>query len=162
MNIFACDDDPIQAAKALPDVLVNKMTLETAQILCDVMLDVGAQDVPYKHTTGNKEPARWARVTRGNFKWLTAHGLALAREYTARYSGKHHASERVIFWCGTRAAFVSDGPLQPFTQCMPDAYRIPGDAVSAYRRYLECKPDHYKCIWTPPGRKPDWWQRWDV
>ena len=71
------------------------MSLETAQLLCSPF---NPGEAPYLRSHYNHQHAIWARESRDNYRWLLIHGLALCREYTARY-GKTHSSEKVIMWC---------------------------------------------------------------
>lgn len=157
MNIFACDSDPEKAARALPDKLVVKMSLETAQLLSTALRVCGyAGTLPlYKATHQNHPCAQWARRTLGNFEWLALHGVSLANEYKRRY-GREHASARIIGMCLSLSDFgyVPFASMETFPQCMPEEFRGP-DPVEAYRRYLRQKP--YVLTWKPPAVKPEWW-----
>lgn len=64
MNIFALDDDPALAARALHDRHIVKMALETAQILCTVAHGLGLP-APYKPPHKNHPCTVWAGTTRG-------------------------------------------------------------------------------------------------
>lgn len=155
MNIFVLDTDPALAAVAQCDKHVVKMPLETAQLLCTTAALNGATDVRYKPTHRNHPCAIWARTSRANFDWLTAHGVALADEYTRRY-GKTHASKSVIVDAIRHRVVIPDGALTPFAQAMPDAYRAV-DVVAAYRAYyLGAKRDI--ATWRAPAVVPSWWR----
>lgn len=132
MNIFALDDDPVLAARALHDRHIVKMALETAQILCTVAHKMGLP-APYKPTHKNHPCVMWAGAALGNARWLGYHGMEICAEYTRRF-GKVHASEIVIL---EAVLYVTSAmPLTfrtPFAQVMPDEYKG-DDAVRAYRR----------------------------
>jgi hypothetical protein len=54
VNIFAVDEDPARAARALVDTHVVKMTLEAAQILSTALRDAGVEaDYLYAATHRN-------------------------------------------------------------------------------------------------------------
>ena len=129
MNIFVLDNCPEFAAKYQCDKHVVKMVLETAQLLCSAH-----ETAPYKRTHYNHPCAIWTRSSMGNYDWLVRHGLALAREYTFRYN-KIHKSTEVIEWAMLNKPNILDLGLLPFAQAMPDQYKNPNDAVSAYRNY---------------------------
>jgi hypothetical protein len=129
MNIFVLDNCPEFAAKYQCDKHVVKMVLETAQLLCSAH-----ETAPYKRTHYNHPCAIWTRSSMGNYDWLVRHGLALAREYTFRYN-KIHKSTEVIEWAMLNKPNILDLGLLPFAQAMPDQYKNPDDAVSAYRNY---------------------------
>ena len=97
MNIFFLHKDPLRAAKAQCDKHVVKMVLETAQ-----MLSTGAHKFKYVNTPGIYKPAyenhpmtQWVSHTKDNYMWTCEHGLALSKEYTARYN-KFHKSDVVL------------------------------------------------------------------
>lgn len=129
MNIFVLDNCPEFAAKYQCDKHVVKMVLETAQLLCSAH-----ETAPYKRTHYNHPCAIWTRSSMSNYDWLVRHGLALAREYTFRYN-KIHKSTEVIEWAWQNKPNILDLGLLPFAQAMPDQYKNPNDAVSAYRNY---------------------------
>lgn len=151
MNIFACDTDPIKAASCLPDKLIVKMPLETAQILCTVLSQKGFDNLPYKPTHKNHPVMKWCHLSEGNIQWLIEHGRALCKEYTYRY-GKTHKCQSVI----EQAAKLCEVglPRTNFVQCMPDKYKSE-DPVQAYRSYMIIEKSYY-AKWKN-GNKPDWW-----
>lgn len=117
----------------LHDKHVVKMILESAQIMSTVYARYG-QPAPYRATHANHPSVRWAGDSWEHYQWLAAHAKALCAEYTFRY-GKVHASEKVIDQLylrpvGLTASWISEPP-----QCMPDEYKVDGDAVTAYRNY---------------------------
>lgn len=152
MNIFACDQNPTIAARSLPNKLICKMSLETAQILCTVLHQRGYENLPYKPTHRNHPVMKWCNESDGNIQWLIQHGLALCDEYTRRYQ-KTHKSRLVIEFVASLQNF--SGPLTPFVQCMPDEFKQE-DPVLAYRRYLVEKKSHY-AEFKAPGARPEWW-----
>lgn len=152
MNIFACDRESHQAAIWLPDKLVVKMPLETAQILCTALWNAGGT-APYLPTHSKHPCVLWAGQTAGNWEWLVEHGLALCDEYEHRY-GKVHQSRNVIL---TVAPLGPDsGPLAPFAMAMPDQYKLDGDPVESYRRFMVAEKTRY-ATWKYADRIPPWW-----
>lgn len=151
MNIFVLDTDPRVAAEAACDKHIVKMTLETAQILCTVVRRYGGE-ARYKPSHVHHPCTVWAGETRSNFQWLIEHGRALAAEYKRRY-GKAHASALVIEACDAAQALVPPGPLTPFAQAMPEAYRNP-DPVTAYRSYYRGEKAAF-AKWKLGA--PGWW-----
>lgn len=150
VNIFACDNDSERAAVCLPDKLVVKMPLETAQILCTALWNMG-ETAPYKPTHRKHPCILWVARTRGNWQWLVEHGLALCAEFRRRY-GKEHSSEAVIKAVAARGP--RSGPLEKFALAMPDEYKQE-DCVTAYRRFMIAEK-HY-AAWKDPDKRPAWW-----
>ena len=92
MNIFLTDPCPRQCAINLDDKRVNKMLLETAQLLSSAMkiqakeLGVSVPHGLYENTHVNHPCAVWTRSSRAAFRWMLEHGLCLADEYAYRYN----------------------------------------------------------------------------
>ena len=159
MNIFYVHKDPFKAASMLPDKLVVKMPLESAQMLStvhrvyngDAYCDLNGI---YKTAHLNHPCTIWARESVMNYKWLYCHFHGLSDEYTKRY-GKVHAS-----WTKLKDKLAEVPSLIPKfkfyspAQAMPDQYKDP-DPVKAYRNYL-INEKHY-AEWNKCTPKPDWW-----
>lgn len=152
MNIFACDHQPEKAAQYLPDKLVVKMPLESAQMLCTVLWTNGIP-APYKPTHTSHPCVLWVSRTSGNWRWLVEHGLALCNEYTLRYN-KIHASQAVIEEVSSFAPKA--GKLEPFVLVMPDRYKQWKDPVKCYREFLIAEKTRY-ATWRQPSACPEWW-----
>jgi len=155
MNIFYVDSDPKKAAESLCDKHVVKMILETAQLLCTAISISNNVETPYKATHKNHPCAIWARESLANFFWLYTHGIALCKEYTARYN-KIHKSESIIEWCGSQIQALK-AKSSSFTTpplCMPDQYKT-SNPVESYRKYyILDKMQNIKCEWK--RNKPSW------
>jgi hypothetical protein len=130
MNIFVTSDCPNACAKALDDVRVNKMILETAQLLCTAHhLHGTATFDMYKPTHANHPCAVWVRQSQDNYCWTFQHFNALLREFEFRRS-KHHAC-RVLWRTLKNPPHTLNAVEQtPFANCslfkdlpVHDAYR---------------------------------------
>ena len=161
MNIFVLHPMPDVAARMQCDKHVSKMTLETAQMLCTVINELGGTS-PYKSAHVNHPCSVWARETMGNFIWLWEHGMALAKEYTDRY-GKVHKSEAVIRHCRKAIKDVAwlGGPsfksrtVTPHPLCMPDQYKGE-DVFESYRRFYIGEKAGF-AQWNKTTEAPSWW-----
>ena len=140
MNIFYVDKDPFKAAAMLPDKLVVKMPLESAQMLStvhrvyngDAWCDMAGL---YKTAHLNHPCTIWARESVMNYKWLYSHFHALSDEYTKRY-GKVHASwSKLHKKLAEVPIHIPKFKLTPPAQAMPDQYKDE-NTVKAYRNYL--------------------------
>lgn len=153
MNVFACDSDPVLAARFLADRHVVKMTIETAQILSTVAATLGLPHT-YKPTHRHHPVVVAATENPAYLAWVVVHGKALAGEYRHRYgkTGKVHASEEHILgaaeilshiWTSVNLDLVG-APL-----CMPDEHRS-DDVVASYRSYLKVKYSNWGTMarWT--------------
>lgn len=112
MNVFLLSGNARRAARYHSNKHVVKMILEVAQLLCTAhaVLDHGGLQVPlevfgegdqgpaktYKPTHKNHPWAIAVRRQRDLYVWVAQLGLALCREYSKRYAGKRHASQRLL------------------------------------------------------------------
>lgn len=174
MNLFACNENPIEAAKCLPDKHVCKMCIENAQMLAVAVGSLHGfgwgtirkkDGSPYSQKAHFNHPSTvWIRETYANLAWAITHGLALCDEFEHRY-GKPHASK--VAHMDAWALFEKNTGLTldnwenhlPFARAMAypeikDDESI--DSVEAYRKYLTLhKP---WASWArDESRKPTWW-----
>jgi hypothetical protein len=175
VNIFAVDNDPVQAAQWLVDKHIVKMILESCQLLSTAhrLLD-GTQyidktktgrnvkrwrlpdereTVLYSVTHINHPSAVWCRETTSNYEWLYQHFQALCMEYNHRY-GKYHKCMNMWDHLSMRPRNMTDGPLQPFSVAMDKQYIVSTDPIENYRNYYKIgKARMHK--WTK-REKPIW------
>ena len=171
MNIFVLSMDIEQCARYHNDKHVNKMILESAQMLSTAVRLSGV-DCPtaYKTTHKNHGSNVWARESLSNWRWLRTLALTLSDEFDWRFDrAEPHKSKGIIL--SLPEPDIEDKGLTPFYQGMPDEYRGP-NAVDAYRLYYnldkriwfskKTKEDGTKIAlahahtWTKRG-EPDWW-----
>jgi len=152
MNIFILDTDIETCAQYHCDQHVVKMILESVQMLCTALNKKGFT-TPYKSTHIKHPCVLWAEESFGNFLWLKNLALALNTEYRFRYErDSDHKSISVLNEI-TNCIYENRG-LTEFAQAMPDKYKVPGDAVKAYRQfYLGEKMKFAK--WTKRS-VPEW------
>ncbi|MFT7245656.1 MAG: hypothetical protein ACI82A_003027 [Candidatus Azotimanducaceae bacterium] len=133
MNIFILDEDIERCAQYHCDQHVNKMVLESAQMLCTALNKKGFT-TPYRSTHINHPCVLWIESSYDHFEWLKELALELNREGCLRYNrDKDHASIAIIQQIENHQ-YERAGSL-PFAQAMPDQYKIEGDPVSAYRAF---------------------------
>ena len=133
MNIFVLDTDIRKCARYHCDQHVIKMILESVQILCTVLNKKG-MTTPYRSTHIKHPCVLWVEESYDNFIWLKDLALALNQEYAYRFSKqKDHRSIAVLSEI-SGYTYERKG-LTGFVQAMPEQYKVPGDAVSAYRRF---------------------------
>lgn len=138
MNIFVLDLDPQKCAQYHCDKHVVKMIIETAQLLSTAHHVNGVnsivKDFLYKKTHENHPCAKWARISRANYKWLSELGLELCKEYTHRY-GKIHKTQSLMYLLANHYPLNFNTDLKTIRPlCMPDKYH--GNyAISSYRNY---------------------------
>lgn len=154
MNIFVLDRNIERCARYHCDKHVSKMILESVQILCTALIQHGFQ-TPYKPTHARHPCVLWAAQSDDNLRWLARLARALNREYRYRYRrDRDHASIAVLD--ALEGMRIESRGLSEFAQAMPDQYKIPWDAVTAYRAYYLGEKSGV-ANWTR-RRKPFWWQ----
>ncbi len=133
MNIFVLDQDIETCARYHCDKHVGKMVLESVQILCTALNKKGFK-TPYRSTHVNHPCVHWAEQSWDNFNWLVALAAALNREFCWRYERDSDHRSMTVLRAIEDHRFESLG-LTPFVQAMPEVYKVPGDAVAAYRAF---------------------------
>jgi hypothetical protein len=178
MNLFVLSECPVEAAKSHCDVHVNKMIIETAQMLStahrildgDMFIQLSKSgsrlkkwDHPVLHATlyrtthHNHPSAAWIRMTSDNYNWAYSLFKALCNEYTSR-RGKIHATELLLdnSLSKTPDNIMLGGQTQ-FAICIADDYELSDitDPVEAYRRYYIKKNNRqFSMGWIQ--NKPSW------
>lgn len=146
MNIFVVDPKTNESAKILDDLRLNKMIIETAQLLSTAMRIHGyTGNTIYNVTHQNHPCAIWARETRANYNWLLSYFQDLIMERKARTPKHHKTYDKEIFFKQGKT-LIPDGELTPFVNCTP--YKDM-DVFEAYKRTLKDK-------WIKDKRPPKW------
>jgi hypothetical protein len=152
VNIFVLDSDINTCARYHCDQHVVKMILESVQILCTALNKKGFS-TPYKSTHGGHPCVLWVEHSWQNFRWLAQLALALNAEYRYRFDKTaDHASIAVLEQI-TKCEFDDHG-LTEFVQAMPEEYRVPGNAVLAYRQFYRAEKMRF-ARWSR-RRVPGW------
>ena len=160
MNIFAVHEDPRLAALELPDKLVPKMIVESAQMLSTAhrVLDGDAEaDAKglYKKAYENHPSTIWVRQDAMNYWWLWMHALTLCAEYRWRFTdgiggvntpSNSHKTESVINALQDLPVNIpaekdaSWEVLEDLPLCMPDQYKTENGydqrATQAYQSFV--------------------------
>lgn len=164
MNIFVVNADPRLAARDLPDKLIVKMPTESLQLLTPWAFN--AHGVYTQKPDGTNygikgfahHPcAKWLYESPANVHWLLEHAFGMADEYWQRYN-KYHGTLGGLNQIRTlvyKKHNKEDSRYRTeFVQAMPEEFKIPGDAVTAYRNYINGYKGYAE--WRYSG-KPDWW-----
>jgi len=161
MNIFVLDNDIQINVQYYANKHVNKMLLETAQLLSTAHRVLDEGDVIdqrlYKKTHINHPCSKWVRQTKRNYIYGYELFKSLNGEFEYRFEKKH------LSW--TKLGNVLQYPpknipqkniLTPFAQAMPEKYKS-FDAVKAYRAYYIGEKQHL-FVWSKRD-KPRWIQQ---
>lgn len=151
MNIFVLDSDPILAAQYQCDLHINKMLIESCQLLCSAY---PAGVAPYRLTHKKHPCTLWVNQSISNWNWLLTHAVGLADEFVFRYE-HHHKSISVVNWLYKHRPTLSNAVISAFPQCMPDSYKSE-DVVQAYRNYYISEKRAF-AKWQKSREKPFWW-----
>ena len=154
MNIFVLDHDIKRCARYHADQHVVKMILEGTQMLCTVLNQSGIE-APYKSTHTKHPCTLWTGRSLTNWKWLRRLTLALNEEFRYRYR-RETDHESALVTRTLPLPPISDVGLTEFAQAMPEEYRMPGDAVQAYRNFYAGEKARF-AVWTR-RRKPRWFR----
>lgn len=157
MNIFSSDLNPRKAAENLDDKRVNKMLLESCQILCTAVNFYGGK-APYKSTHINHPSNIWVRQTKKNWLWVFDHAARLASIYRTN-TGKIHKCQDILNILANEGMikYIPDGDLQLFPNCTVNktkgiSYKHIEDPIEAYKAYLSAR-------WDSDTLKPKWANR---
>lgn len=150
MNIFVTSSDPKACAYVLDDLRVNKMVLETAQLLSGAVryFNADASNL-YKPTHMGHPCAVWTRIARDNFLWLIEHGRYL-NDVFKLVSGRDHACLNIINLSATYSSDIVEGSMTRFKNCTN--YKHITDVHEAYRLQMIDK-------WNEDLRPPTWRNR---
>lgn len=178
MNIFYLSPNAAEAAKYHCDKHCVKMILESAQLLSTAhrlidgvegkkvsaagrnlkawILPDERDSTLYTATHVNHPSAVWVRQSDEHYYWLELLLRELYREYTRRYNKIHLVQQKLE----DALLFAPDNiPKQGFVeppQCMPDDCKVPGDAVTAYRKYYINYKNEF-AVWKYT-QTPDWYK----
>lgn len=159
MNIFAISRHPVKCAKALDDKRLNKMILETAQILCTVINErEGSQVTRYRNSHVHHPITKWAMSNEDHVRWLYELGMAYGDEILYRF-GRKHACHSVIEELPTRWSWIEDALMCDEIEFHNGARHM-GLGLDfthlpvgkAYRSYLRIR-------WLGDKREPKWTRR---
>ena len=169
MNILATSPCPKESAIVLPDLHVNKISLECCQMLSIVASEKWGHGygtlpktdgTPYKTEKGafrNHPCTQWTAQSIDNAYWLIKWGMNLCDEYTLRYS-KIHSCYNTLLQAYYLFPEGKIGEVTPFARAMPEEWKYDDtiDTFTAYKMYVASKPwvkDNYLRL---PNRKPSW------
>lgn len=147
MNIFFTDKSPIKSAKYLDTKRVNKMILESCQMLSTAVIQNGGNGI-YKSTHKNHPSTLWASKSLDNWMWLWNHMIALSLEYKKR-RGKIHKSFLSFIKSDIKQQAMLNIPKKGLTKkpnCAANQsfnvdYKHIADVYTAYKLYLNDRWD---------------------
>ena len=182
MNIFIVDECPIISAKSLCDIHINKMCIESAQMLStahrildgnfETRLSEKGRKLKYWSFTGDLENllykpvhinhpcTRWTILNSANYDWHYRHFIALCEEYTYRYDRVHLTQKKLEEILSNPPKNIKNGELTQWPLAMknnPECI-FEDDPVKSYRAYYQTKQHRFKMRWTK-RQEPTWFKR---
>ncbi len=155
MNMFYLDKNPQKCAEYHYDIHVNKMILESAQLLSTAhrvldgkrtpyrdkvgnlrytyILENELEDILYKPTHINHPVAIWVRKGCGNYKYLYDLYISLCNEYEYRFR-KIHKSSQLAKYLEKYPNKIEYRPFSEPSIATNDNCRLQ-DAIESYRKY---------------------------
>lgn len=175
MNIFVTDKDPVVAAQNLCDKHINKMIVESAQMLANTfsLERLAESDCPRSQKGSprshgySKHPCTlWTCKSKANIQWLIEHALEMNNERKYRWEDKpDHFSIEFIKWCKENLddSEVEETKLTEFAIAISDNMHCRQavndfDSLSAVDKYrLYYKHDKPFAKWTK-RLNPSWYE----
>ena len=160
MNIFMTHPSPVQSARWLDDVRVNKMFIESCQLLSTAIRIISNDDLTicdgiYKPTHKNHGCAIWVRTARDNYTWVVQHARELYRLYHKK-SNRVHACLAILDRLEPLAYIIPDGSTEPYNGARNKEHKVDytdeRNVYTAYRKYLTAR-------WKLDRRTPTWVER---
>jgi hypothetical protein len=149
MNIFILDYDVKTNAFYHCDQHVNKMILESAQMICTVASEYNIK-VPYKPTHANHPCTKWVRESLDNYIYLLDLAFWLNEASKDRYNKKtNHKSWDLV--SEMEVPKLPSKGLTKFARAMPEEFKKLPDTVDSYRAYYRTK-----VFATWKSKTPDW------
>jgi len=160
MNIFYLDHDPVRAARMMKDSHIDKMIVESAQLLCTAIRVLDGTEMRkiskaglnlkywelsdpflesriYKPGHYNHPSAVWVRQSDKNYTWLYNHFKALNEEHKIRFGKPDHYTILLLDeYIKNPPKNIPNGDLQKPNYAMPEQYQV-DDPVQSYRAYYE-------------------------
>jgi len=96
----------------------------------------------------------WCAKSLGNWKWLRDFTLALNEEYKFRYNKECDHKSAAVARLLKEPNMPDDGVTER-PQCMPDQYKVEGDAAQGYRNYYIGEKQYF-AKWTKRA-VPKWY-----
>jgi hypothetical protein len=149
VNVFVTSPDPRACALALDDLRLNKMIVETCQILCTV-LHLSGRGSPelYKPAYIRHPVVLWTARDARHYAWLVHHLEALFDERAFRFGSSEHRSLRLLPFLTIHVENLMAPEV--FVNCTP--YKDAPSVPLAYQMTLRDK-------WRQDRRSPTWSKR---
>jgi len=153
MNIFVVSPNQKECAQMLDDKRLQKMILESAQMLSAALHRHGGNP-PYKLSHKNHPCTLWTGDSRENYLWHLHLLHEMHLEYVSRRSKSHKSYTDCFLTLKSQAILIPEGALTPFANC--SLYKDK-QVFDAYKMTMKNKWENDKIVprWTNSSR-PEW------
>ena len=158
MNIFVLDPDPAKCVREYCDSHVNKMLLETTQLLCSAHHAAGCSFPGiYKPSHMNHPSAKWVRRSHAAYLWALCLLYSLHQEYESRRGREHGCKAILGNLVGAPLAPKIPEEEESFVFVGPDDCAPGLPVVERYRELYRRKRQSFKRPMRWTGRPvPSW------
>jgi hypothetical protein len=183
LNLFVLSECPVEAAQLQCNIHINKMTVESAQMLSTAhrMLDGHPEKRPsksgkrlsthyihpdseldntlYKAVHYHHPCTVWTMQTSSNYEWHYQHFVALATEFTYRYEKQHRSflALKDILKKPPKNIPIGQQTEWPLAMGSNPECMFKGDAVRSYQAFYQTKQERFKMVWSKRPT-PDWFK----
>ena len=166
MNLFVTHEDPFIASTHLDDVRLNKMILESCQMLLTALANNGLDknSMPltksgtvFKTNGFKRHPVTvWTGQNLSNLEWHLSYLKGMLQEYVYRFN-KIHSLAHVVPFVENNSHVIAPGELTKFQNS--SEFKDVEDTVEAYRMGMNAKwlRDVIKVKWSK-RQPPEWVQ----
>lgn len=159
MNVFVTSRYPELCAHHLDDKRLNKMILETTQIICTVLnMTHHEQVTPYRSVHQSHPVTRWAEGLPVSMPWLYALGIAYGDEIIFR-SGRKHSCQLVLEGLTFKWPWLTNYRILREDQFHNGARHLGRGLDFTYLPVRKAYREYLKARWPTDKRKPVWTRR---
>jgi hypothetical protein len=153
MNIFVVSPNQKECAQMLDDKRLQKMILESAQMLSAALHRHGGNP-PYKLSHKNHPCTLWTGDSRQNYLWHLDLLEQMHTEYIGRRGKSHKSYTDCYVTLKVQAGLIPDGEMTPFANCSLFKDK---NVFEAYKMTMVHKWQNDKLVprWTNCNR-PEW------
>jgi hypothetical protein len=183
MNIFILSESPQEAAQLQCDKHINKMCVESAQMLSTahrvldghkvkrpsksgkrlvdywIHPDSVLEDKLYKAVHVTHPCTIWTMISDSNYQWHYQHWVELSKEFEFRYGKPHGSYELLNDDLNKFPNNIKIGGLSRFPLAMksnPECM-FEDDPVKSYRLFYQTKQERFSMRWTK-RQVPEWFE----
>lgn len=148
MNIFILDLDLKKNAEYYCDKHIVKMILESAQLMCTVVQEMGGV-APYKRTHSNHPCTKWLLESGANWDLLFDLATELNQEYKFRFNHKNNHKSYDVIKSLVKPNYTNNtfsGMFNSVTDTIRRTNAV--DTIKFYRKYYIDKQNNIEMKWT--------------